>query len=311
MLIDIDCHTYNNYFKFSKNPFISEPFLSINEHKVDKVLRLIENTKRVSLGLVLGVSGKVLKSPFSAPFGGFHFNHEDIYTYEIDNFLESLKNFVSLNGFNKIELILPPDIYHPSFNAKMINSLLRNNFSFNLPEITSFVDLDQFKVGQFKTPARKNFYNQAVAHKLTFHSIFDDKEREKAYELVRENRARLNRPIYMTFNDLEIISKQWKIDFFKVIDNNGQMVASAMFYLYHPTILYAVFWGDTEHGRKLRAMDFMIHKLWEYYKADGFKYIDLSTSTLAGIPNIGLLRFKEQHYATSSLRFSSYWDSKE
>ncbi|MCB0806728.1 MAG: hypothetical protein KDC05_13095, partial [Bacteroidales bacterium] len=69
-------------------------------------------------------------------------------------------------------------------------------------------------------------------------------------------------------------------------------------------ITYAVFWGDSENGRPLRAMDFMLFNLWNHYKDRKFKYIDLGISTESGIPNSGLLRFKETHDCTSSLRFS-------
>lgn len=311
MLVEVSAEVFNAYFPKSPHPFICERFLGLYENKVERIVRLIKNTKKVSIGLISGINDQILLSPFSAPFGGFHFTNNEILIGEIDDFLKSLKSYILINDLKRMELILPPDIYHSSFNAKMINSLLRNDFSFNLPEITSVVNLDQFSSGLFSYPARRNYYNQAVAHGLTFHYILDDEEREKAYEIVRENRARLDRPIFMTFDDIENISKLWKIDFFKVNDINGQMVASAIFYQNHPFIVFAVYWGDTEYGRTMRAMDFMVPKLYEYYKGYGFKYIDLSISTESGIPNQGLLRFKEEHYATSSLRFSFYWGSKK
>jgi hypothetical protein len=48
-----------------------------------------------------------------------------------------------------------------------------------------------------------------------------------------------------------------------------------------------------------------------YYKNLGFKYIDLGISSESGIPNEGLMRFKESHEAVSSLRFRFRLDLKE
>jgi lysylphosphatidylglycerol synthetase-like protein (DUF2156 family) len=66
-------------------------------------------------------------------------------------------------------------------------------------------------------------------------------------------------------------------------------------------------WGDDEIGRPLRAMDFLTFNLWQHYKISGFDYIDLGTSSLKGIINEGLLRFKETHNNISSIRYSFEW----
>ncbi len=81
------------------------------------------------------------------------------------------------------------------------------------------------------------------------------------------------------------------------------MVAAAIFYQFQKNIAYGVYWGDNLFGRKLKSMDFLSYNLWTYYKSLGFKYIDLGITTESGIPNEGLLRFKENHECNSSLRF--------
>jgi len=308
MLIEIDAKSYKNYFPNNPHPFINEQFIDKNNSKVEKVVRLVDQNNKISIGLVAGVKDLVLKSPFSAPFGGFHFTHEEISTFEIDNFIDSLKSFVIGNGLKTIELSLPPDIYHPSFNAKMVNALLRNNFIMAIPEITSLVDLQQL-TEDFYDYSTKNKYNKAVRNGLSFSAISNIEEKRTAYEIIVENRVRNGRSIYMTFDDLNETGKLWPIDYFRVDDIEEKMVAAAVFYRNHPKIIYATFWGDSQYGRALCAMDFLIYKLWEYYKNLGYKYIDLSISTEKGMPNDGLLRFKEIHHATSSLRHSFTWNS--
>ena len=92
--------------------------------------------------------------------------------------------------------------------------------------------------------------------------------------------------------------------------NNGEPLAAAILYRGNPRIIQAVFWGDNNLGRPLRAMDFLAFNLWEFYKKLGYEYLDLGTSSVRGIPNEGLLRFKETHDCVSSLRYSFFWDRR-
>ena len=71
-LLDIDAAAYHYYFPHDPNPFVSEKFISLNAHKVDRIVRLIPVTDKVHIGLVAGIKDGVLKAPFSAPFAGFH-----------------------------------------------------------------------------------------------------------------------------------------------------------------------------------------------------------------------------------------------
>ena len=79
MITNINASKFNYYFPTDPHQFISEEFIVLNEEKVDKVVRLVQDIKKVQIGLIAGVRGGILLSPFSAPFGGFHFKNEKIY----------------------------------------------------------------------------------------------------------------------------------------------------------------------------------------------------------------------------------------
>lgn len=306
MLIDLDVKTYRHYFPDNPHPFLREDFLTLNEWKCSRIVRLTEDKPKKELGLIAGVKDGVLLSHFSAPFGGFHFRNELVYTSEIDAFLSSLKDYIKSSEINGIEIILPPDLYHATFNAKMINSFIRGGFTSSLPEITGWIDLRLFS-GEFVQKNSREYYRQAVRSGLAFSVIDDIEEKKSAYELIRLNRQKFNRPIYMTFKDILETGKLWQVDFFKVVDKDGNMLASAIFYRSSRDICHAAFWGDNDLGRPLRAIDFLAHNLWNFYKELGFRYIDVGISTEAGHPNEGLIRFKESHNAISSLRYRFSW----
>jgi hypothetical protein len=306
MLINVTRKSFRESFETDPHPFVSDGFIEVNKHKVDEVVRLIAEDEKVSMGLVGGIIDNTLRSPFSAPFGGFHFSHNQIHTGEIDRFMDLLKSYIVESGLKKVELKLPPDIYNLSTNAKTVNSLLRAGFLMSLPEITQWVDLEHFN-GVYTNGSARTKYNQAVKNGLSFNAISDPEAMQSAYNLIRQNRIDFNRPIYMTYNQLDEVNKLWPVDFFQVTDKADKMVASAILYRGHAKIIQAIFWADNESGRSLRAMDFCLINLWNHYKKLGYNFIDIGISTENGIPNEGLIRFKETHEAYSSARFSFSW----
>jgi hypothetical protein len=308
MLIEVNSKTYSQYFPVNPHPFLSEPFIELNKGKTERVIRLIPDTHKAVIGLIAGIKNGVLQSPFSAPFGGFHFRNEIIYISEIDSFLFSLQSYIVSQGLKGVEIIIPPDIYHLTINAKTVNSLIRNGFQSKVPEITSWINLLQFN-GTFSQKNSREYYRQAVRNGLSFDLVDKIGEKEEIYDLICQNRAKFGRPIFMSFKDILDTSNLWPVDFFKISTVDQKIIASAIFYQSHPDICYAVFWGDSEAGRPMRAMDYLAFNLWSYYKNLGFKYIDLGVSTESGNPNEGLLRFKESHEATSSLRYKFFWQT--
>jgi hypothetical protein len=302
MLVEVPAKEYRQYFPLDPHHFVSESFIELNRHKADRIIRLIDKSEKTSLGLVAGIIKNTIKSPFSSSFGGFHFRNSNHHAEKIDNFLKLLINYVNLNELDGVEITLPPDIYQQNMNAKLVNAMHRVGFKMETPDITNWADLSRFN-GLFSHRKSRNYYNQAKRNGLTCTQVETPIEFEAVYRLIKENRKRFGRPIYMTLNDILETGNFWPVDFFTVKEPRDRLCAAAIFYRAHPDISYAVFWGDNEEGRPLRAMDYLSFCLMEHYKRLGYKYIDFGTSTESGTPNNGLLRFKETHECASSLRF--------
>lgn len=309
-LRNIDTKEYNYFFPNDPNPFISEKFIDLNSHKVDRIVRLVQESDKVQIGLIAGIKDNVLRSPFSAPFGGFHCKGENIYTSVIESFIQDLIFYAQTENIKEMDITLPPDIYCQRSNAKIVNALTRFGFKMQLPDITNSVYLREFN-NVYTHNASRTYYNQALNKKLTFAEATTTQEKETIYKIITENRARMGRPIFMTLDDILRTSTIFPTDFFKVENAAGEISAGAILYRPHEEIVYALFWGDVFEGRSDRAMDFLILNLWSHYKSAGFTYIDLGISTEAGNPNEGLLRFKETHESTSSLRYTFTWSSEK
>lgn len=302
MLAEVDRVTFEKLFPSDPHPFISGAFCELNRSKVDSIIRLVDSALEIPVGLLAGIRGDTLLSPFSAPFGGFHFRRDNIYISEIDKFLKQLADYAKSKSLRRIEIITPPDLYHGSFNAKAINSLFRHGYQTSCPDITNWVDLAVFNGGYSQKNSRE-YFRQAQRNKLQFGLTQDPIEWDEIYNLIRINRAKFGRPIFMALDDIISTGKLWPVDFFKVVSENKQIIAAAIFYRSSHEICYAVFCGDNDEGRPLRAMDYLLLNLFSHYKAAGYRYMDLGISTESGIPNEGLLRFKESHESVSSLRY--------
>lgn len=87
MLVDISEKDYKNHFPLDPNPFVSEVFINLTKHKVDRIVRLVDSDKDVSIGLVAGIKDNTLLTPFSAPFGGFHYKYEAILYDRVHDFI--------------------------------------------------------------------------------------------------------------------------------------------------------------------------------------------------------------------------------
>jgi len=309
MLIEITKQLFSDQLPNGQHPFLNQKFIDLNKHKVDNILYLVQDVDKPSIGLVLGLKDKSLLSPFSAPFGGFHYRYENTYITELESFVDDLKAYILVNNYLNIDITFPPSIYGFTFNSKMINVLLRKDFMNLLPDLTNWVNLDKFNL-KFSQRNSNKYYNQAVRNNLVFRELTTVAEKYTAYELVAENRKRFDRPIYMNFDDILKTGDLWPIDFFGVFDEYNQILASGIYYQFPKAIAYGLFWGDNETGRSKRAMDFLSFNIWSFYKSQGFSFIDVGISTEnQGIPNVGLLRFKETHEASTELRFKMTWNT--
>ena len=305
MLVDISKKQYRGYFHTDHSPFISEAFIQLVENKTGEIFRLIEEND-MSIGLILGSKDNVLCSPFSAPFGGFHYQHEHLPYDTVFNFLSNLKVFVTEQGFNRVNITLPPTIYQNNMNAKFVNAFIRMGFTMATPDIQNCVNLKNFDGTWIKGTVAQNC-RKAIKNQLSCSIVTDKKSMQDAYEVILRNRVEQEREIHMTLDDLLKVNEIFPVDFFLVEDNMGCGIGAGIFYRGHDKIVQGVFLGDDMEKRSLGIIDFLVMNIYEHYKKMNFCYIDLGISSMCGDPNVGLIRFKEIHNCETSLRFTFWW----
>lgn len=305
MLVEVSQKDYRRHFPTDPSPFISESFVSLVELKQEKILRLMKHDES-SIGLLVGLKNGVLRSPFSAPFGGFHYKHEYMFFDVVRNFLSDLKEYVTNNGFKEVIITLPPNLYQVNMNAKFVNSFIQLGYTMGLPDINNWVNLNEFDGVWVKGVVAQNC-RKAIKHGLVWSVATEMHELEETYEVIHSNREDQGRKIFMSLEDILEVRKVFPVDFFQIREKNGNIVGASIFYRGHEKIIQGVFMGDDMEKRNLGIMNYMYMNIYEYYKELGYNYIDLGTSSLDGEPNQGLIRFKELHNCKTSLRFTFTW----
>lgn len=308
MLKEVTKETYRRRFQSNPHPYISETFLELVLGNTEQMIRLMDEEDN-SIGLILGSSDGSLSSPFSAPFGGFHYSHEYL-TYEaIYSFVENLKAYVTNNNYKDINITLPPDIYQKNTNAKFVNAFIKAGYDMQTPDITNWINLKEFD-GTWIYGKVGNRCRRALRNNLYFETANDNDSKQEAYTLIKNNRLGQNRSIHMSFEDLMNVESVIPVDYFVVREDNGNCVGSGIFYRGHDKIAQGIFMGDDLERRDLGAIDFLYMSLYNYYKDLDFDYVDFGTSSSDGEANTGLIRFKEIHNCHSALRFSFKWVNK-
>lgn len=305
MIKDVELEIYRNHFQSDLSPYTKKWFISLVKNKADEVLHLMRSSDK-SIGLVVGLKNKELFSPFSAPFGGFHYSHEHLMYDSVLRFVNSLQDYIVNNNLKGIRITLPPEIYQTNMNAKFANAFIKSNYELSYPNLVNWVDLYSFD-GKWVYNKVTNRCRKALSNGLIFKQAFNLIEKEECYNLIKKNRLGQGRQIHMSFQDLLEINKNIDVDFLLIKDKEDIAIGAGILYRDRSDIIQAIFMGDDLNKRDLGAIDFLYLNIYNHYKQLGYKYIDFGTSSLNGEPNIGLLRFKEIHNCNTSLQYSFSW----
>lgn len=305
-IIELTQKEYNQYFPKTHQVFNSVAFNELNATKVNTVHYLIFKDSKVRLGICLGEKDGILKSPFSAPFGGFSYNSDEHKFNYIEEAVTLLKDYAKNNKKN-LKITLPPDFYGSTIINETISSLSRMNFK------PVYIDMNyQFLCKNFENyeiklnkESRKNLH-KALESNYEFIKLnsCNDSDVERAYKVIKANREYRGFPLRMPLQSVLDTIKIIESDFF-VLTVDGQDAAAAQVFHVAPSIVQVIYWGDAPGFADKKVMNLISYKIFEYYyNQKNIEIIDIGPSTENGIPNHGLCEFKENIGCNTSLKYT-------
>ena len=302
-IIEINSMEYNTILKTPFSIFESVAFCELNRSRINELKYFVFNNGKNRFCLVAGLQKKIIKIPFSAPYGCLSIVSKNNKISNVHDAISSLVEWGIKNGFSQIEFNLPPHFYYPKYLTMIYNALHCSGF------IVRNIDVNyEFLLKNFNkdyemliNPKSRQKLRSSKKKKMIFKKI---KELSLAYRIIKKNR-KINRfPISMSENELKKVSKIINIDNFIVETKDGEVVSAAIIYHVSKHIIRVIYWGDTKESRSLHSMNFLSYKIFEYYSNSKIKYIDIGHSTLDSIPNFGLCNFKASLGCLMSPKFS-------
>ncbi|MEE3410075.1 MAG: hypothetical protein VZQ47_05605 [Treponema sp.] len=305
-LIELTPKEYNQFFPKTHQVFNSVAFNELNAPKVDAVHYFVFKDSKVRLGICLGEKDGVLKSPFSAPFGGFSYNADDHKFKCVEEAVALLENFAKGNN-RSVKITLPPIFYGSTIINETISSLTRSDFNL------SYIDMNyQFYLKDFDGYIEKldsktrNKLNQSFQFDYFFEKLNSklDADVERAYKVIKANREYRGFPLRMPLQAVLDTIKVVNADFF-VLVVDGQDAAAAQVFHVAPSVVQVIYWGDAPGFSEKKVMNLLAYKVFEYYyNLENIEIVDIGPSTENGIPNHGLCEFKENIGCKTALKYT-------
>lgn len=303
-ILELSSKEYGQVFVRPLHVFNSMEFSELNKHKCDGLHYLVFKDSKIRLGIVLGERENVLCSPFSAPFGGFSYLRSvDIEAYV--NAVNCLKQYAIEHNMS-VRVSLPPPFYDETHISKSFSAMLLGGARILYADLNYQYRLESFEDFEenLERNARKNFHN-ALKSSFVFERLEGGnlKDVDRAYEVIRKNRASKGFPLRMTIQDVLDTIKVVEADFF-VMSYEGVDVAAAQVFHVAEGICQVIYWGDLPEYSRLRVMNYFTYKVFEYYSDKSLRVLDIGPSTEKGIPNYGLCSFKESIGCEVSLKYT-------
>jgi len=295
IIVETTPQKYDQYFGKGNICYNSAAFNELNAFKCNEVFFLLFKDSKLRLGLVAGLKGKILLSPFSSPFGGFSTVDNTLSVRHIEEAVEALKIFCKSKGFESLSMTLPPLFYNESFLTKVQHVLIQKDFRMDALDLNYYFHLKQilnnYSVEVLARNARKNL-NIALSKNLSFRAGSGEQDLMLAYDIIKRNREEKGFYISMTADEMIRTSKLLKADSF-MVGMDGQDIASAIVFHVTEKILQVIYWGDLSEFASNKTMNYLSFKVFEFYYLKNYTIIDVGTAMLDNKPNYGLCDFKE------------------
>jgi hypothetical protein len=302
-VIELAPSEYRNIVKDPFSIFDTVSFSQLNAHKVEAVKYLTFNDGKNRFGIIAGIKDGMLRAPFSAPYACFSEIGKNNKIAAYSSVALSLLEHARGLGLKHVRVTFPPTVYDESHIAKLYNSFYNAGFRISSCDLNYQYDLREFGDDYEMTidPKARQKLRASLRSGLTFEKTNNI---QTAYEVIRQNRAAKNYPLWMTYENVLETIEIINADFFIVYAQDRSAIASAMVYEVATDKVQIIYWGNLPDSDELRPMNFMAFHIFQYYKSQGKTLIDIGPSTESSIPNFGLCDFKQAIGCTTSSKIT-------
>lgn len=260
-----------------------------------------ENAKKIVAQIHFLISNEVALSPFKAPFGSFEFS-ASLSPEALLDFIVDVGNKLKEKSVRKIQIKDAPQIYRPE-QAALLSVLLQNaGYKISTTEIHTSIAVDEKPWEDKISYAELKRLKKCKREKLAFKRL-DENNFEKVYKFIQSCRQERGTLLSLTLDEINNVAAFCKEDFllFSVFQDD-EMIAASVSLKVNEQILYDFYHGHTRTADTLSPVVALIDGMYTYCSENGYKLIDLGTSSLGNKTNFSLLNFKTQLGGINSMK---------
>ena len=232
-----------------------------------------------------------LRSPGRATFGGFWPN-ETARRIDLDYALTAYKHFFKkFPECNEAKIILPPKSFFPNIYESQLTALMKFNVNQKIVDTNYFVEVQNWSRGNINKGNRKKIRRFIELGGTVSYSSLD--MIKKCYDVLVENRERRGVTLTMKYDDFENSLVSCRDDF-KLIQASldNQIVAACYLVKILPDYWYVLFWGEAVNFRSMSPVASLFQFIIEDAQKNRVRVLDLGISSVEGVLDEGLARFK-------------------
>ncbi len=248
---------------------------------------------------IYGVYDRYIKSPGKATFGGLWISDGEPTVSFYKDLYQNL--FDLINPLSVKTVVLPPMFFYPHVFENQSKALESLGFTKQFDDVNFHIEIDRWSPKLLSKGNRKKIRQFFEAGGEVVHGTESDYI--EAYNVLKGNREHRGVKISM---DLEKFTRNlvelpqfYSLYLAKV----GPSIAGVAYVVkISEEVNYVLFWGDDVTFRHFSPVASLLNYLVAISKRDGFSCLDLGISSVDGVLDNGLARFKQNLGAIETLK---------
>lgn len=296
--------TFVEKLAFSYEPWLFHHPSHLSIQHTEWITFIVESRKRktVEAHLHVGVKNGEATSPVRAPFGSFQYS-PSLKPDVLYNFIEYVCKQLKQKGFHSLTIKNPPDAFASDSTSLLNVFLLNHGFVVSTAEVQAFLKTDiDFSSGLSAWEKRR--LRQASEGGLIFKKL-DIRKLKSIYQFILDCRIERDYILSIDWQTLKKTVDTFPDRFTLFAVFYKEEIAAASISIDVGNKVLSNF--HSAHPRKydrLSPVVMLLKGIHEHCVENGYRLLDLGTSSLGAIPNFKLLNFKLGLGATPTMKLT-------
>jgi len=294
--------TVNENLPLSFEPFLFNQLTQLQTQSKELFLFQLKRGQQCYAIFPMFMKGNEGVSPLRAPFGSVEFD-DNVAFEDLSFFLQKIIEFISQKSIRSLTIVSYPECYSVGRSQLLSYLLWKNNFlvsikdlNYHLPVNGPFEEhLHHSEIRRLKKSTNKNFQPK----------IGKGEHLSEMFALIKACRERKGFPLSTPLSVLENLFIQFPSNYISfTIWDKDVLIACAIGVLVSKDILYYFLPADHEEYLSFSPTVLLLKSMYEYSLEHQITLLDLGIATSGGVPNEGLIRFKENVGGIPSLKIT-------